>query len=130
MTDSKKVYGKNQSNGQSIEYLHVPIEYRGATVADVFVEPQDLSGLEIAYIDADEDDDAATIGGAVMIGNGKDGYYTIDFELTPRHREENTIDFADEDYDLSSGRAFIVKTGYETLQISAQNYDDALKQLP
>ncbi|MBB3210730.1 hypothetical protein FHS27_006578 [Rhodopirellula rubra] len=130
MTDSRMVYGPKRLLKQPQQYLHIPIEYRGTTVADVFVASQELSGLEIAYIDADEDDDSETIGGAVMIGNGKDGYYNIDFELTPDHRRDGMLDFADEDYDLSKGRAFLVKTGYQTVQLSAQSFDEALKQLP
>lgn len=130
MTDSRKVFGPKRLLRQPKEYLHIPIEYRGKTVADVFVAPQDLPGLEIEYIDADEDDDSETIGGAVMIGNGKDGFYSIDFEITPDHRSDGTLDFADEEYDLSKGRAFLVRTGYQTVQLAAQTYDEALKQLP
>ena len=130
MTDSRKVFGPKRFLKQPQEYLHIPIEYRGRTVADVFVAPQDLPGLEIAYIDADEDDDSETIGGEVQIGNVKDGFYNIDFELTPDDRSGGTLDFADEDYDLSKGRAFLVKTGYRTVQLAAHTYKEALKLLP
>ena len=130
MTDSRKVFGPKRLLKQPKEYLHIPIEDRGKTVADVFVAPQDLPGLQIEYIDADEDDDSETIGGAVMIGNAEDGFYNIDFEITPDHRDDDTLDFGDEDYDLSEGRAFLVKTGYQIVQLAARTYDEALKLLP
>jgi hypothetical protein len=130
MTDARKVFGPKRLLKQPKEYLHIPIEYRGKTVADVFVAPQELSGLSIGYIDADEDDDSETIAGEVAIGNCNDGFYNIGFELTLEHRSDGTLDFGDEDYNLSEGRAFLVKTGYQIVQLAARTYDEALKLLP
>jgi len=66
--------------------------------------------LDIGYVDdSDADTKKRAIAGDVFIGNKKDGYFTINLELTVKEGAEGPLDFGDEEYDLSEGRCFVVK---------------------
>jgi hypothetical protein len=114
-------------------YEYIAIEEGGQPLAHVFVAPQELKGLDIGYVDLDEDEgededdeEGPRWGGDVFIGNEKDGYFTLDFELDG---DGKTLTLGDDEYKLRRGRCFLVKEGYEVVQLRCQTKDEAERYL-
>jgi hypothetical protein len=114
------------------EYSYIAIEDKQRVVAHIFVAPQEVTGLDIGYVEPDEDDeqeaDALSVAGDIYIGNPEDGYYTIDFDLHQRNGTD-VFSFGEEEYDLSRGRCFVVKQRYAVAQLPYQSKEEAARHL-
>jgi hypothetical protein len=112
------------------DFDYIAVEEGGRAVAHVFVAPQELKGLDIGYVELDEeeeeDEEGPSVAGDVYIGNETDGYFTLDFELSA---DGNTLLLGDYEYKLRRGRCFLVKEGYEVVQLHCQTKDEAERYL-
>jgi hypothetical protein len=130
MSEPTRVFGPKRFLRPRKQYTYVSIEHDGVPLAHVFVAPQELSGLEMGYIDPDDDEEYDTVGGDVMIGNPEDGYYTIAFETTNADGSFRGLLLGENDYKLQDGAAFVIKPGYGVSQLHCQSKDEALAVLP
>jgi hypothetical protein len=110
-------------------YEYIAVEDGSRDLAHIFVAPQEFPGLDIGYINPVKSARGMTIGGDIYIGNAQDGYYTIDFEMTIRDGVDGAFEFGDDDYDLTKGRCFLVKEGYEIVQLPCQSKEEAVRLL-
>ena len=130
MTEPTRVFGPKRFLRAPKPYTYVPIEHNDVVIAHVFVAPQELTGLEMAYIDDDEDDTDDIVGGDVMIGNPEDGYYTVAFESTAADGSFHELLLGERDYKLKDGTAFLIRPGYRVSQLRCHSKDEAVALLP
>lgn len=129
MTKPQRVLGPKRFLRAPKEYDYIAIEHDGAAIAHVFVAPQELTGLEVGYIDPVEDESEVTVGGDVMIGNPNDGYYTVAFETKIEKGSAQRLLLGENEYELRNGIAFVIKPGYRVSQLRCQSKAEALSNL-
>ncbi len=101
-------------------YDLVTIRVDDLDIAWVFVAPQDLTGgAGVAANRFKRPGGVIHVDGDLSIGNVKDGFYDIEFNVSVAGGVPGPLQLGEREYDLGAGRCFVVHPGYRIAQLPA-----------